>query len=189
LQGLKVRTIGPSNADLMKSFGAQAVSMALGEVYTALERGTVDCAVTGAGPGNGLKLPEVTTHLYTLPLAWSTAGYFVNLAWWNKLEPGNRAQLEKTFAELQDAQWALAAQASSDGLACNVGRAAECKIHVLARKPMVEVKPQADVSNDIRRALADSVLPGWVKRCGDRCGSVYNDVIAPITGVRYSAVR
>jgi len=30
------------------------------------------------------------------------------------------------------------------------------------------------------------VLPAWVKRCGGRCGDVYNDVVAPISGVRYT---
>lgn len=189
VKGLKVRTIGASSADLMKAFGAQAISMTLGEIYSALERGTVDCAVTGAGPGNGLKLPEVTTHLYTLPLAWSTAGYFVNLAWWNKLDPALKAQFEKTFNQVQEAQWALVSEASDDGVACNVGRAAGCKMHSLARKPMVEVKPQADIGALLQKDLTDSVLPGWVKRCGDRCAIVYNDVIAPITGVKYVAAR
>lgn len=189
VKGLKVRTIGPSSADLMKALGAQAVSMALGEIYTALERGTVDCAVTGAGPGNGLKLPEVTTHLYTLPLAWSTAGYFVNLAWWTKLDPALRSQFEKTFAQLQDAQWALVSEASDDGVACNVGRAANCRMHSLARKPMVEVKAQPDVAATLRSDLVQAVLPGWVKRCGDRCAAIYNEVIAPITGLKYAGAR
>lgn len=187
VKGLKVRTIGPSNADLMKAFGAQAVSMTLGELYTALERGTVDCAVTGAGSGNGLKLPEVTTHLYTLPLAWSTAGYFVNLAWWNKLDPSLRGQFEKVFSQLQDAQWAMGAEATTDGIACNVGRSAECKMHSLARKPMMEVKAEATTLAALKKDLAEFVLPGWIKRCGERCGTIYNEQIAPITGLRYAA--
>jgi len=32
-----------------------------------------------------------------------------------------------------------------------------------------------------------TVLPGWVKRCGARCGTIYNDVLAPITGVKFTA--
>ena len=185
LKGLKVRTGGPSLADLMKALGAQPVSMAFGEVYTALERGTVDCAVTGSGSGNGVKWPEVTTHLYTLPLAWSTAGYFVNLAWWNKLEPAIRSQFEKTFAEVQEAQWKLGAEATDDGIGCNVGRAADCKLHTLIKKPMVESKPEAGVKAALAKHLSDEVLPGWIKRCGDRCAVTYNEVIAPVTGVKY----
>lgn len=185
LKGLKVRTNGPSSADLMKGLGAQPVSLAFGEVYTALERGTVDCGITGAGSGNGVKWPEVTTHLYTLPLSWSTSGYFVNLAWWNKLDPAVRAQFEKTMSEVQEAQWKLGVEATDDGIACNVGRAADCKLHTLVRKPMIEGKPQADVTATLKKELTDDVLPGWVKRCGERCAVVYNEVIAPITGIKY----
>ena len=186
IKGLKVRTNGPSAADLVKGLGGQPVSLAFGEVYTALERGTVDCGITGSGSGNGVKWPEVTTHLYTLPLSWSTAGYYVNLAWWNKLEPAIRAQFEKTFAEIQEAQWALGVEATNDGIACNVGRADGCKLHTLVKKPMVEVKPQGNMVAVLQKELSEDVLPGWIKRCGDRCATVYNEVIAPITGIKYT---
>ncbi len=185
LKGLKVRVNGPSAGDLIKALGGQPVSLAFGEVYTALERGTVDCGITGAGSGNGVKWPEVTTHLFTVPLSWSTSGYFVNLAWWNKLDPAVRAAFEKTFAEVQDAQWKLGVEATDDGIACNVGRADGCKLHTLIKKPMVEVKGQGNVVAALQKELSEDVLPGWVKRCGDRCATVYNDVIAPITGIKY----
>lgn len=187
LKGLKVRVFGPSAGDFFKSFGAQPVSLSFGEVYTALERGTVDCGLTGAGSGNGVKWPEVTTHLYTQSLSWSVSGYFVNLAWWNKLEPAVRSLLEKTFAEVQDAQWKLGADATLDGIACNVGQTDGCKLHTLVgKRPMVEVKPTADVPTAVRKVMADEVLPSWVKRCGPRCGTVYNDVVAPITGITFA---
>jgi TRAP-type C4-dicarboxylate transport system substrate-binding protein len=187
LKGLKVRTNGPSAGDLVKALGGQPVSLAFGEVYTALERGTVDCGITGAGSGNGVKWPEVTTHLVTAPVSWSTSGYFVNLKWWNGLEPAIRAQFEKTFAEMQEAQWALGAEATADGVACNVGRAEGCKLHTLVKKPMTEVKAEGNVVQILQKELAEDVLPGWIKRCGDRCATVYNEVIAPITGIRYGA--
>lgn len=189
LKGLKIRTNGPSAADLVKAIGGQPVSLAFGEVYTALERGTVDCGITGAGSGNGVKWPEVTTHLYTAPVSWSTSGYFVNLKWWNGLEASVRAEFEKTFAAIQEAQWKLGIEATADGVACNVGRAEGCKLHTLVKKPMVEVKPEADIVARLQKDLASDVLPGWVKRCGERCATVYNDVIAPITGIRYTAAK
>lgn len=184
IKGLKVRTNGPSSADLIKALGGQPVSIAFGEVYTALERGTVDCGITGAGSGNGVKWPEVSSHLYTLSLSWSTSGYFVNLAWWNKLDPAIRAQFEKTFAAIQEAQWKLGVEATEDGIACNVGRAADCKLHALVKRPMVEVKPQGNIVATLQKELAEDVLPGWIKRCGDRCAAVYKEVIEPISGIK-----
>lgn len=188
IKNLKVRTSGPSASDLMKGLGAQPVNIAFGEVYTALERGTVDCAMTGSGSGNGVKWPEVTTHLYSQPLSWSVAGYFVNLAWWNKLDPAIRAMLEQTFAEVQEAQWKLGLDATQDGVACNTGNAADCKLHSLVKnKPMKEVKADVPALASIRSTFASEVLPSWVKRCGERCAQVYSEVVAPITGVKYSS--
>jgi TRAP-type C4-dicarboxylate transport system substrate-binding protein len=184
IRNMKVRTFGPSSTELVKALGGQPVSMAFGEVYTALERGTVDCAITGSGSGNGVKWPEVTTHLYTQPLFWAVAGYFVNLGWWNKLAPADRALIEKTLLDVQERQWALGAEATADGVACNVGKAEGCKIHTLAKRPMTEVVPRGDVRATILKELESDVLPGWLKRCGDKCTKVYAEVIGPITGIK-----
>lgn len=186
LKGMKVRVFGPSASDFFKAVGAQPVSLAFGEVYTALERGTVDCGLTGSGSGNAVKWPEVTTHLYTQPLSWSVAGYYVNLAWWKKLDAATRGLLEQTFTQIQDAQWALGAEATTDGVDCNLGLAAGCRMHALVKRPMVEVKPAADVPAAVQRIMTSDVLPGWVKRCGERCAAIYNEVVAPITGIKYA---
>ena len=85
--------------------------------------------------------------------------------------------------------WALGVEATNDGIACNVGRAEGCKMHTLMKKPMAEVKPAANVAASLQQHLAGEVLPGWIKRCGGRCEGVYNDVIAPITGIKYTAAK
>jgi TRAP-type C4-dicarboxylate transport system substrate-binding protein len=185
-KGLKVRVNGPSPGDLMNALGAQPTALAFGEVYSALERGTVDCGVTGTGSGNGVKWYEVTSHLYNLPISWSTAADIVNLAWWNKLDPAVRGFLEAQLRQVQEAQWKLGADATQDGVDCNIGNAAACKIgNVVKNKPMTLVKASDADKARIREALTTVVLPNWVKRCGPKCGDTYNEVIAPITGVRY----
>ena len=186
IKGLKVRVNGPALGDLMNAFGAQPTAIAFGEVYPALDRGTVDCAITGTGSGNSFKWYEVTTHMYTLSTSWSVSGYFVNLAWWNKLDPQVRSFIEAHVRQVQDAQWKLGADMSQDGIDCNIGNAAGCKIGtVVKNRPMVQVKATDADRARLREALATTVLPNWVKRCGVRCGEIYNDVIAPISGVRY----
>jgi len=188
IKGLKVRTNGPALGDLMNAFGAQPTAIAFGEVYTALERGTVDCAITGTGSGNGVKWYEVTSTLYNLPTSWSISGYFVNLAWWNKLDPAVRNFVEGQLKAVQAAQWGLGAEVTQDGIDCNIGNAAGCKIHTLVtNKPMTVVQATADDKKRLADALSGVVLPGWVKRCGAKCGEVYNEVIAPISGVKYVA--
>jgi hypothetical protein len=74
------------------------------------------------------------------------------------------------------------------GCRCVLGQsgAAGCKIgNVVKNKPMTLVKATDADKARIREALTTVVLPNWVKRCGAKCGDTYNEVIAPITGVRY----
>ena len=186
LKGRKIRVAGPSQGDFLNALGAQPVAIAFGEVYTALERGTVDCAVTGTGTGNAQKWYEVTSHLYTLVASWGISGYMVNLAWWNKLDPQVRAFLQDYFTKVEEVQWKLGSELTQDGIECNVGNAAGCRIFgLLTDKKMTLVKPtDADVARG-RQVLVDVVLPNWVKRCGARCGETFNEIIAPLAGVKY----
>jgi TRAP-type C4-dicarboxylate transport system substrate-binding protein len=185
LRGRKIRTFGNSLVDFANALGAQPVSIGFPEVYSALERGVVDCGITGTGSGASARWPEVTTHVSDLPLSWALTGYMANLAWWNRLDPAVRTFLEATFREVSDRQWELGGAATRDGLDCNTGRAASCGIHQLAARPMTEVPATEADRALLRRILERDVLPGFVRRCGERCGATYNEVIAPVSGVRH----
>ena len=188
LKGRKIRVAGPSQGDFLNALGAQPVAIAFGEVYTALERGTVDCAVTGTGTGNAQKWFEVANHLYTLVASWGISGYMVNLAWWNKLDPQVRTFLENYFAKLEDVQWKLGSELTQDGIDCNIGYAAGCKIFgLLTDRKMTLLKPTDADNARARQVLVETVLPNWVKRCGARCGDIFNETAAPLTGVKYRA--
>ena len=187
LKGRKVRTHGGSLNDFVNAIGAQPVGVGFPEVYGALERGVVDCAITGTASGNGARWYEVTTSMYALPTGWAIAGYYVNVQWWNKLDPAVRDFMSATMRAVENAQWALGAEATEDGIACNTGNAAGCKIGTLvSNNPMSVTRPTGPDQELLRKTLSDSVLPAWVKRCGTRCGDIYNEVIAPITGVRFT---
>ena len=188
LKGRKIRTFGASLNDFVTAIGAQAVSIGFPEVYSALERGVADCAVTGTGSGNAAKWYEVTTSIYNLSVGWAVAAYYVNVAWWNKLEPATRELISATMKEVETAQWKLGAEATQDGLDCNAGKAEGCKIHTLVKdKPMKVVDATQDDKATLKRIVETAIIPGWVKRCGARCGETYNQVVAPITGVKFTA--
>jgi TRAP-type C4-dicarboxylate transport system substrate-binding protein len=184
-RGRRVRTFGNSLVDFFNALGAQPTSIGFPEVYSALERGVVDCAITGSGSGAAARWPEVSSHISDLPVSWAVAGYVVNLAWWNRLEAPVRAAFEETFREMQDRLWQLGADATRDGIDCNIGNREACRIHQLAQRPMTEVKASDADRAETRRIFEQVVLPGWVRRCGARCGEVYNQVIAPLSGVRF----
>ncbi|MGH7318051.1 MAG: TRAP transporter substrate-binding protein [Candidatus Rokuibacteriota bacterium] len=186
LKSRKIRTFGTSLNDLVGALGAQAVSITFAEVYVALERGVADCGITGTASGNAAKWYEVTSHIYTLPVGWSVTAYYANLAWWNRLDPAVRKFLEDTHKEMEDKQWALGAELTQDGIDCNAGRPT-CKLATLVKdRPMTEVKPIEGDKALVKKILTETALPAWVKRCGARCGEIYNEVLAPITGVRYT---
>ncbi len=186
LRGKRIRTGGGSSNVFVTAIGAQPTAIGFPEVYAALERGVVDCAITGSGSGNGARWYEVSQSLYTLPLFWSVSMYVVNLNWWNRLDPSVRAFLETTMKEVEDAQWKLGEEATEDGIACNSGDKAGCKIGKLVdNRPMTTYRPvQADM-DVLRTTLTAAVLPGFIERCGPRCLETYNRVVAPISGVPY----
>ena len=186
LRGRKIRTFGQSLVDLVTALGGQPVSIGFPEVYSALERGVVDCAITGAGSGAAARWHEVTTHISSLPLSWAVSGYMVNLAWWNRLDPAVRSLFEATFREMTDKLWELGEVGTRDGLDCNAGKRETCRLHPLAARPMTEVTPAPEEAARLRQIFETVVLPGWVRRCGARCGQLYNEVVAPISGVRYA---
>ena len=61
----------------------------------ALQRNVVDCALTGTLSGNTAGWPEVSTHLYPLPVGWSLYYTAANLDTWQEFEPEVRAFFEK----------------------------------------------------------------------------------------------
>ncbi|WP_158292183.1 TRAP transporter substrate-binding protein [Paracraurococcus ruber] len=185
LKGRKVRTFGNSLVDFFTALGAQPVSIGFPEVYSALERGVVDCAITGTGSGVAARWPEVTTHVSNLAVSWALAGYMVNISWWNRLDPAVRTAIEASLREVNEKQWELGAAATRDGLDCAVGKTDGCRIHTLTTRPMTEVSATEADRAALREILDKTVLPGFVRRCGARCGEVFNQTIAPIAGVRF----
>ncbi len=185
IRGRKVRTFGPSLVDLMNALGAQPVSIGFPEVYSALERGVVDCAVTGTGSGASVRWPEVATHISNLPLSWALAGYMVNIAWWNRLDPAVRTFMEATFKEMNDKLWELGDAATRDGIDCAIGNAAGCRIHPLATRAMTEVRSSPADAEQLKSIMRERILPNFVQRCGARCGELFNQHIAPLAGVRF----
>ena len=186
LRGRRVRTFGNSLVDFFTALGAQPTSIGFPEVYSALERGVVDCAITGSGSGAAARWPEVSTHISDLPVSWAVAAYIVNVAWFNRQEPAVRELIETTFREVGERQWQLGAEATRDGIDCNIGNRDACRIHQLAARPMTEVKATDADRAETRRIFEQVVLPGWVRRCGARCGEVYNQAVAPLNGIRFA---
>lgn len=99
LKGLKMRSEGSLNGDFLKNQGAIPVAVDSSEVYTALQRGTLDGAASGMSSIVSRKWYEVgkyITPIHYVPLVYPVQ---VNLKWWNGLTDAQRDAISKAATE------------------------------------------------------------------------------------------
>ncbi|MGR5067705.1 MULTISPECIES: TRAP transporter substrate-binding protein [Vibrio] len=98
LQGLKIRIPGFAG-EVMAKVGAKPTNIAPGELYTSLERGTID-ALEWVGPAFDLRMgfQKIAPYYYT---AWHEPGsetqFLVNKKTWETLPADLRSILETAF--------------------------------------------------------------------------------------------
>lgn len=93
--GLKIRTAGGAQTAWVQALGGVPVSVPIGDVYSGLERGSIDC--TMSDPTNldkGNKFWEVAKSVTLAPMGVVLgATYVYNVDFWQGLEPGQRRTL------------------------------------------------------------------------------------------------
>ncbi len=102
LKGLKMRSEGHLSAEFLKSQGAIPVAVDSSEVYTSLQRGSLDGAVSGLSSIVSRKWYEVGKHItaiHYVPLVYPVQ---VNLRWWNGLTQEQRDVISKAVASTED---------------------------------------------------------------------------------------
>jgi len=98
LKGLKMRSEGHLSAQFLKSEGAIPVAVDSSEVYTSLQRGTLNGAVSGLSSIISRKWYEVgnyITAIHYVPLIYPVQ---VNLHWWQGLTQDQRDLILKAVA-------------------------------------------------------------------------------------------
>jgi len=181
LAGRRVRISNPTQADLIRPFGAIPVQTEFAEVVANMRNGNVDCAITGAMSGNTIGLHEVATHLHSGAITWGLSVFGANQAAWQALPDTVRSVIKAQLPKVEQAIWADSEKQTLEGVACNTGRG-ECVLG----KPghMTEVKANQQDDKRLREAFRTSVLPAWLARCGNACVPVWNTVMAPTFGIK-----
>lgn len=102
MDGKSMRVYSKGAGQVMETLGASPTTLGVGEVYSALQRGTVDGAMGGLGGAVGLKHYEVTDHMFAPMGALGTLihAYVMNVDKFESLPP-----------ELQDAVMEASAEA------------------------------------------------------------------------------
>lgn len=182
LAGLKVRASGRMTAKFLEALGAEGINVSFAEVPGALQKGVVDCAVTGAGSGYSAGWWEVSTHLLNLPLGgWDPVITAINLDKWNGLDPATRDLITAQIATGFEAPaWASAQGALANDIACLTGNG-ECASGEARSMTLVEVS-EADAAR-AREILETEVLPEWASRAGADWTARWNDSVGQVVGV------
>jgi TRAP-type C4-dicarboxylate transport system substrate-binding protein len=180
LNGRRVRTSSVGQSEFVTAVGGTPVVIPFSEIVAAMRAGVVACAITGARSGNAIGLHEVATHVSRLGVSWGVSVFAANQAAWDALETEVQQSLEQGLAELQREIWADADRETRDGLDCSAGRA-DCSTGRLGRITIIDERQQDDAWR--LKLLTDSVVPNWVRRCGEECAATWNRLVAPRLGI------
>jgi TRAP-type C4-dicarboxylate transport system substrate-binding protein len=85
VKGLKIRSPGGHQTNYIKALGAEPIFMPLGDVYMAVETGTIDGIVTCPPMILSFKLYEVAKHAVVLTLGCVSEGVIMNGESWKKI--------------------------------------------------------------------------------------------------------
>jgi TRAP-type C4-dicarboxylate transport system substrate-binding protein len=181
LTGRRVRTSSVGQSEMFTALGATPVLIPFADIVSAMRSGVVECAVTGTLSGNDIGLHEVTSHVHSLAITWGLSIFGANLGTWKALPEWARDTLRQEVAKLEADIWDAADRETGEGLACNSGQPT-CQN---GRRGSMVVVPVSEADQQRRRQLlTETVLPGWVRRCGTDCVEAWNKTLAPILNIR-----
>ena len=180
LAGKRIRGSGRMTMDFIEAIGGTGVSVAFNEVPVALERGVIDCGVTGSLSGYLAGWSEVATHFYPLPVGgWDPIGIVIRNDVWAELSEPTQTLLTEQMEQLEDKVWSEVDDVTQTGIACNTG--GECPYGEAQDLTLVEVTDE-----DLQQALEvteSSVLPQWAERCGQDCAEFWNETAGEVLGI------
>jgi hypothetical protein len=91
-----------------------------------------------------------------------------------------RSLIRQEIGTLERQIWEAAEVETVEGIACNAGRP-DC---TTGRRGSMTIVPVSRADQERRlRLLTETVLPGWVRRCGEPCVEAWNEHLAPELGV------
>ncbi|MEM9105403.1 MAG: TRAP transporter substrate-binding protein, partial [Pseudomonadota bacterium] len=183
LEGKKIRVYATTLGDFVEGVGGTSVTVPFAEVIPALEKGVVDCGITGTMSAYKAKWHQVATHAYTLRVGWGLAFGAMNMDKWNAMTPEQQSMLQSELEALTDAMWTETATEDEIAISCITGGA--CDIGEPGAMTLV-TPSDADLQKRDQVAT-DVVLARWAERCGADCANSWNETVGPILGLKAEA--
>ena len=183
LNGKKIRVYATTLGDFVEGAGGTSVTVAFSEVIPALEKGVVDCGITGTMSAYKANWQQVATHAYTLRVGWGLAFGAMNMDKWNAMSAEQQALFQEEIAALTDRMWAETATEDDIAISCITG--GDCAIGDKGNMKLVE--PSADDLAIRDKIATEVVLARWAERCGEDCAANWNATVGPILGLTAKA--
>ncbi|WP_417518632.1 TRAP transporter substrate-binding protein [Minwuia sp.] len=183
LNGKKIRVYSTTLGDFVEGVGGTSVTVPFAEVIPALEKGVVDCAITGTMPAYSAKWYQVATHAYTMRVGWGLAFGAMNMDKWNSMGAEKQTMLQKELAMLTDQMWEETANEDSIAVGCITG--GECPIGEPGAMKLVKPSKEDLAARD--KIANEVVLARWAERCGAECAANWNATVGPILGLKAEA--
>ena len=183
LEGKKIRVYATTLGDFVEGAGGTSVTVSFAEVIPALEKGVVDCGITGTMSAYKANWHQVATHAYTLRVGWGLAFGAMNMDKWNSMSPDQQAMLKAELDKLTDAMWEETATEDEVAISCITG--GKCDIGEPGAMVLVEPSEEDLVIRD--QIATDVVLARWAERCGVECAENWNATVGQILGLTAKA--
>jgi TRAP-type C4-dicarboxylate transport system substrate-binding protein len=177
-KGMKTRSHGTALSDWIEGMGATAQFVAFAEVYSAMERGILEAAVTGGDAAYGQRLYEVSDYINGPLISWPDTNNVINGKVWAKIPPDLQQILIEEGAKSELEALRVGSAQNESGLLRSVK----------AGMTYVEFSPELKARSDA--AVLDRVMPSWIKRVGGPDKpfiKIYNEKVAPLVGLRIEA--
>lgn len=183
LKGKKVRVYATTLGDFVEGVGGTSVTVPFAEVIPALEKGVVDCGITGTMSAYTANWQQVATHAYTLRVGWGLAFGAMNMDKWNSLTPEQQNIMTTEIAALNERMWAETATEDAIAISCITG--GDCEI---GEKGSMKLVTPSEADLKLRDKIAtEVVLARWAERCGEECAANWNATVGPILGLEAKA--
>lgn len=117
MNGLKIRTVvSETQTATWKAFGAIPMALDMGEVFTALQQGTVDAQENALSSIASYKMYEVQDYLSMTYHSYTAMPFYINQKSWDNLSADQQAAVQKASEEARD----LARQLNAESEAVNL---------------------------------------------------------------------
>lgn len=129
-KGMKIRGYGRLAAEGLRALGASPIVMSPGEMYLAIQRGTIDGVITGVSSLKSRKIWEVTKYATITGAAFGVMAVNISKTKWDALSQANKDALLKAGKEVFE--WSVGISAARDKEALDYIVEHGIKAHVLS---------------------------------------------------------